>query len=528
MANGLNGDRLSWGDALFLYLEREGMPMNIASVSIFEGRIALKDCIQSIKSKLPRLPRYYQRIVTPPLNIGFPAWEYDPEFEITNHIRQMTLKQGTDRELKAAAGQVLSTAMDRRHPLWDLTLIHGLKHERTALLIRVHHCLADGIAGVGLMSVLMDAEPQVNPAPARRAKRATKTMDPWGELLDAWISGYSNLLDRALVAQADLLNISESFMAPGGWPSEQFSRFLPELAAPTKRLFFNITYQGPQKFAWAKMPTADIKAIRAKCGGTHNDVVLALMTQTIRHYAELHGEDLKGRLLRMMVPVNVRGTGSTADLGNCISLLPVTIPLDIRSPRKLLDAVHERTEFLKRAHVAEWVAFVGGLVGTAPAPLQALVGPLASFLPITPFNLVCTNVRGPDAPLYLLGHKMLDWYPYVPVGGEMAVNCAILSYNGVTYFGFSGDVHAAPDLVRLESLLTESLAELQRATGIRGPAAQAARRQKLAQKKRLPAPAISSIGGLVAAPQARNPQQSVETVQAAVAPRPQVAMVAAD
>src|SRR5690242_4982687 len=222
MKNGQNGDRLSWGDALFLYLEREGMPLNIASVSIFEGQISLDECTRFVESKLPLLPRYYQRIVTPPLNIGFPSWEYDPDFDIRHHMREITLKRGTDADLKSAAGKLFSTSVDRRHPLWDLTLVHGLKHDRSAVIIRVHHCLADGIAGVGLMSVLMDSEPEPKTrVPKTGTKAARKQMDPWGQLLDGWISSYSNLLDRALVAQADLLNISESFLAPGGWPSDQ-------------------------------------------------------------------------------------------------------------------------------------------------------------------------------------------------------------------------------------------------------------------------------------------------------------------
>ena len=124
------------------------------------------------------------------------------------------------------------------------------------------------------------------------------------------------------------------------------------------------------------------------------------------------------------------------------------------------------------------MGLAGGLLGVTPAPVQALVGPVASLLPITPFNLVCTNVRGPETPLYLLGHKMLDWYPYVPVGGEMALNCAMLSYNGMTYFGFSGDVHAAPDLNQLESLLELNFRELQRAAGIRPPHGNKARIQR--------------------------------------------------
>ena len=171
----------------------------------------------------------------------------------------------------------------------------------------------------------------------------------------------------------------------------------------------------------------------------------------------------------MMVPVNLRGERNTSELGNRISLVPVTVPLDIRDPQKLLAAVHKRTEFLKRMHAAELVSLAGGLIGMFPTSVQGLAGPLASQLPVTPFNLVCTNVPGPQFPLYLLGHKMLDWYPYVPVGGEMAVNCAILSYNGKVYFGFSGDVHAAPDLKRMEKLLQTSFIELREAVGLRAP-----------------------------------------------------------
>jgi diacylglycerol O-acyltransferase len=122
-------------------------------------------------------------------------------------------------------------------------------------------------------------------------------------------------------------------------------------------------------------------------------------------------------------------------------------------------------EFLKNAHIAELFGLAAGMMGTVPASLQALWGPVASLLPITPFNLVCTNIRGPEAPLYFVGRRMTDWYPYVPIGGEMALNCAILSYNGVAYFGFSGDAHAAPDLGRLGSLLKQSFNEMKRILG---------------------------------------------------------------
>jgi diacylglycerol O-acyltransferase len=147
----------------------------------------------------------------------------------------------------------------------------------------------------------------------------------------------------------------------------------------------------------------------------------------------------------------------------------VTIPLDIRNPKKLLAAVHKRTDLLKRAHTAELVSLVGGVLGMIPSSAQAVAGHVISRLPFTPFNMVCTNVPGPQFPLYLLGHKILHCYPYVPVGGEMSLNCAILSYNGTAYFGFSGDAHAVPDLRRLETLLLTSFTELRDAAGVAVP-----------------------------------------------------------
>ncbi len=488
-------DRLSWGDALFLYLEREGMPLNIASVSVFEGEISLEDCTRFIESKLPSVPRYYQRVVTPPLNIALPTWEYDSEFDIRNHVREVTLKRGTDAELKAMAGRILSTVMDRQRPLWDFTLVHGLRGHRTGLLTRIHHCLADGIAGIGVMNVLLDASPEPRPlAKKTRPHPPRRQSDPLTRLLEGCLRTYSDVIQRALTTQSDLLNAGESIVAAGGWPAE-FGKFFPEITKPTERLCFNVTYRGPQKFAWAQIPTSEIKSIREKCGGTHNDVILALITATIRRYAEMHGDKVNRRSLRMMVPVNVRGNDHNGDLGTRISLLPVTVPLGIRNPARLLAAVQKRTDFLKRAHVADLVSLAGGLAGTTPVPLQALAGPFASLLPITPFNLVCTNVKGPHFPLYLLGHKMLDWYPYVPIGGEMTVNCAVLSYNGITYFGFSGDVHAAPDLARLERLLRQSFLELQRAAGTGSPHG-----KKVMRAETMPAPPQFTAHSSISAP----------------------------
>jgi len=464
-------ERLSWGDTVFLHLEREGMPLNVASVCTFDGEISVADCARFVEAKLPLLPRYMKRVVSAPFGIGLPSWEFDPQFDLSRHMREVKLAHGTVTELKALAGRLFSKVMDRRHPLWDMTIVRGMKGHRTAIIFRLHHCLVDGIAGVGIMNVLLDANPDAVFVPKKKVKlRVPPPPDALTSLTAGFVDSYSDMVKRILSAMTDLLTMAERAAATGGnVDPQEFATFFPEITAFTERLRFNILYRGPQKFACVEIPLAEVKAIKQQYGTSVNDVILAVVTATIRRYCELHGEQVDDRLFRMMVPVNLRGSTITSELGNRISLVPVTVPLDIRDPRRLLAAVHKRTEFLKRMHAAELVSLAGGLIGMFPTSLQGLAGPLASQLPVTPFNLVCTNVPGPQFPLYLLGHKMIDWYPYVPVGGEMAVNCAILSYNGKVYFGFSGDVHAAPDLSRMEKLLLLSFNELRETIDLRPP-----------------------------------------------------------
>ncbi len=525
MQSRLESDRLSWGDTVFLHLEREGMPLNVASVCIFEGEISLADCVRFVEAKLPLLPRYLKRIVRPPFGLGLPSWQYDPEFDLRRHMHEVTLPHGSAAELKALAGKLFSQTLDRKHPLWEITVVRGLLGN-TAWIMRLHHCLTDGIAGVSMMNVLFDTTPQVPRLPRKKTRwHNPAPRDPWTSLATGFMDSYADAVKRILSLLEDGLNMAERVATTGqAVPTRELSGLLPEITAATEPLRFNVTCRGPQKYAWGEIPLAETKAIKRRFGTSVNDVILALVTASFRRYLQIHGDRVKGRMLRMMVPVNMRRQDSPADLGNRISLVPVTIPLDIRHPGKLLAAVHRRTEFLKQSHAAELVSVAGGLVGMFPMPLQALAGPILSQLPLTPFNLVCTNVPGPPQPLYLAGHRMLRWYPYVPVGGDMAVNCAVLSYDGAVYFGFSGDVHAAPDLRRLETFLQESFGEMCAAAGIGAPASKPGRRKKARARKKAkpeppatvaaPAPSMSAAASTMAVPitgktEAKSPSSSI-------------------
>ncbi len=471
----VSNDSLSFGDALFLYLEREGMPLHIASISVFDGPITFQEFVRHVESRVDVVPRYRQRVQIPPLNLGLPTWTYDPNFDLGNHVREVRLSKSTTAAFKDLAARILSQTMDHSRPLWDLTLVSGLPKNQTGLVIRVHHCLADGLAGIGLMNALMDTTP-FSQSTSARAQHAEQPAPTEPSLLDSLVQSSLSAVQQLLNAHSEVLTFAETLLKPRNGQIEtkredvqppaniavQLNHLLPHMAAPAQRLPFNIVCRGPQKFHWTEIPLADIKAIKNAFGATVNEVALAVVALAVQRYAKQHGVNLTGRSLRIVVPVSLRGKDDASELGNRITFLPLALPLDLKSSKKLLAAVRAQVLLAKGASLAEVVGFAGTLLGTIPTALQALLGPLVSQLPLSICNLIFTNVRGSESPLYLLGHRMAACYPYVPIGGEMGMNCAMLTYNGTAFFGFTGDVSAVPDLARFEKLLTASFGDLKR------------------------------------------------------------------
>jgi WS/DGAT/MGAT family acyltransferase len=252
-------DRLTSEDAAFLYLEKEELPLHIASVSIFDGEIPFESLVEFVESRLPLIPRYRQRLVVPPFHVGHPTWESDPDFDIRNHIFREHLKRGTEAGLRALAGKIFSRMMDRGKPLWDLFLVDGLSGGRCALIARVHHCLADGVSGAGLPSVLLDANGDA-PTPRQRARyHAPPLPGPETSMADALASAYSELFDRVLATQAAALEIAQALATdPAGRNIDQLLRLVPELLTPVERLPFNQPLSGPRRVAWTTIPIPEM------------------------------------------------------------------------------------------------------------------------------------------------------------------------------------------------------------------------------------------------------------------------------
>lgn len=464
--------RLSSLDAFFLYHERRENPFNIGGVSLFDGELDPEEMRRTIAGRLSRGPRYRQRLVGDPLNLGHPVWRDDPNFDLHHHVQSINLNgTGTGAELGRLAGEIMSRPLDRSKPLWDLTIVNGLTGGQTAWIPRFHHCLVDGVGGVELMKILLDA----SPADGARGE-TTPELPPgaremashgWSRrLFDAALGGLEEIMERAVDLNDGLLGLArqlldnESRQAAG-----RLGAGLPDLARPVDPLPFNRTLSGERHFDWLDFPLVAAQSIRTNLHGSLNDVLLTVLGLAVSSYLRETGHPVAGRSTRVLVPVNVRaqprvGSSERRLPGNQISFLPVVLPLDKEDPVALFRQINAQTRLMKQGRLAELVNLLISGYGTIPAPLQAVAGTaLPPHLP--PFNLISTNVPGPAIPLYAQGRRLIAHYPYVPIAYTIGFGLATLSYDQRLCLGLTSDRQAFPDGGRMRELLPAAFARLQ-------------------------------------------------------------------
>jgi diacylglycerol O-acyltransferase / wax synthase len=456
---------LSAADAAFLYLERKEMPLAIACVTIFDGPIPFDAFVASIASKLDRVPRYQQVVVTPPLNIDLPTWEDDLHFDIRRHILRVAVEPpGGEAELEALAGRIFSKVLDRSKPLWEIYVVEGLKDRRGALIWRLHHALADGISGSRLLEVFLDAAPEGSPALRRPRQRPPQPSN--GAPADGISAVVHSTLGSLIATERGLLGFAQALL---GDPKQEGSKslldLLPELLVSVERLPFNKPCGEGRKFCWAEFDMAEVQAIREVVGGRVNDVILTVLTRALARYVMLHGQSIMKRFVRIVCPVNLRKPGQVENLGNQISFIPVALPMDVQDPAEMLRAIAARTETMKRSGAAALLGLTGALIAKAPPAMQALFwwGLPELILPVPLFNMICTNLPGPPMPLYALGKRMIAAYPQVPTGYDLGINCAVESYDGKLFFGLVADAQVASDVSCLRDFLYVSFQELRAA-----------------------------------------------------------------
>lgn len=460
--------RLTSTDASFLYFEKKEAPMHIGSVCIFDGEIPFDDFVRMLDAKMHLLPRYQQVVAPDPFNIGHPTWESDRNFDINNHIFKLEIDApGGERELIDVTGKIFSPMMERHKPLWDIYLVYGLDGGRTAMIARVHHCMVDGVSGVDLLKIMMEISPTPAPIPPKPpAASPEPRVDVTRKFFDALLGGMQEGMDSWMGFQRGVLNLTQAMADQATRQAmNSVTGELPKLARPATILPFNGACSGSRKLVWNTFSFAEARAIRAALGGTVNDVVLTALSGAVSRYVDGHRQQTVGRSLRVMVPVSLRQEDQRGALGNLVSMLPVEIPLDLRNPVERFRYINQKTTAMKSGRVAEGLNLFSSLMGMMPAPVQALVGAIANT-PLPAFNMVSTNVPGPQVPLYAMGRRMIAYYPYVPVGYAVGCGCAIMSYDQHLYFGLTADTQAMPDVEKLREALSESFIELRQAAGV--------------------------------------------------------------
>jgi diacylglycerol O-acyltransferase / wax synthase len=460
------GDRLTGLDASFLHLEDASSHMHVGGVMLFEGPPPpYAELLEAFERRLPLVPRYRQRLAFVPLGQGRPKWVDDPHFNLRYHVRATALASpGSERQLKDLAGRVFSQQLDRDKPLWEVWLVESLDDDRFAVLSKTHHALVDGISGVDIMSVLFDTSPE----PAAPT-------DPGDRWLPRPVPSRAQLLAEALLERATIpTEIGRSVRAVIRGP-RRIAAGVRDAAVgvgamawaglnPAPGSPYNKSIGPHRRFTWVRADLRDMKAIKDELGGTVNDVVLSVVAGALGRHLRRRGRNTDGLELKAMVPVSVRTDVERGALGNRVAAMMAPLPVWCQEPVARLDIVSEQLKGLKSGGQAVGAQVITDLSGFAPPTIMDQASRLMAHQRY--FNLVVTNVPGPQFPLYLLGRRMLDPFPMVPLAKNQALGIALLSYDGRINFGLVGDYDLLWDLDDLAADLEESLVELAAAAGV--------------------------------------------------------------
>src|ERR1700761_7907629 len=464
-----NADRLTGLDSSFLHLERDSAHMHVAGCMVFDGEAPTYDeLVGQILSRLHLVPRYRQRLAFVPFNQGRPVWVDDPHFNIAFHVRHTALPSpGGEDQLERLSGRIFSQALDRSRPLWEIWLVEGLAEGRFALLSKTHHALVDGVSGVDIFTVLFDTSPDPMPVAPPDHDWVPRPMPTGAQLLaDA-------LLERATVPAEIVRGVKATLRGPrhvaarvgraaGGVGA--IARAGLQAAPPSP---FNVRIGPHRRFTWVRGDLQEYKAIKNALGGTVNDVVLAVVAGALGRYLRMHGEATDELVLRAMVPISIRADVERGALGNRVAAMWAPLPIGVTDPVQRLLTISQEMDGIKESGQAVGAQVLTELSGFAPPTIMAQAARLQARQRM--FNLVVTNVPGPQFPLYMLGRELDAMFPMVPLAENQALGIAIMSYNGQLNFGLNADYDAMPDLEALADELRASTEELAAAAGVDSP-----------------------------------------------------------
>jgi len=452
-------DRLSALDVSFLTNESSTAHMHVGGLMIFEGPPPSYDeLLEHIHGRLHLVPRFRHKLAFPPAPTGRPFWVDDSAFNLSYHVRHSALPApGSEEQLRNMASRVFSQRLDRTKPLWELWFVQGLTRKRFALVTKTHHALVDGVSGVDIATVLFDVQPV--PEPDQPEHEWVPSPSPSGAQLlakdaEAVASApvrFLRRVERAIENPRDTLHqVSEAAEAVGevGW----------NFANPAPEVPLNQAIGSHRRFFWVRSDLATFKRIKDTFGGTVNDVVLAVVAGAMRRWLISRGVRTEGLELRAQVPVSIRGEDEHGKLGNRLAVVRGPVPVYAEDPVRRLALCREEMEGIKHSKQALGAEVISRFNDFAPPTLLAQAARINFSTRL--FNLVVTNVPGPQFPLYLIGRELEDVFPVGFLPPNQVLFIAIMSYNGEINFGLLGDYDAMYDLEFVAAAFEDSVAEL--------------------------------------------------------------------
>jgi WS/DGAT/MGAT family acyltransferase len=469
-------DRLSPVDASFLAQEHEASHMHVGAIAVFEGPPPNYDeFIESLESRLHLVPRYRQKLAEPRFEMGRPFWVDDPQFNIDYHVRHTALpKPGTLDQLRHLAGRVFSQKLDRTKPLWELWLVQGLSRggagrsadgskrdpggARFVLISKTHHSMIDGIAGVDIASVLFDLTPvprEVDPPEEPWTPRPEPSQS---ELIAEGVKSIVRTPLRLAGRGAAALQRPEAAVRAARESLEALGEVAWAGLNPAPDTPLNVPIGPHRRILWVENELADFKEIKNSLGGTVNDVVLTVVTGAMRRFLRSRGVRTEGLEMRALVPVSIRSDDQRGETGNQIAAMRGPLPVYCDDPVECLGIVRQEMGSLKDSKQALGAEVIAGLQDFAPPTLLAQASRLNFSTRL--FNVIVTNVPGPQFPLYLQGRELQQIVPVAFLPENHALAIAIMSYNGSLDFGLLGDYDAMPDLEFVAAAIEETADEL--------------------------------------------------------------------
>lgn len=470
--------RLTVQDASFFFLEGGATPMHIGSLAVFRtprAGFSYDDLLNLVESRLPLVPRYRQKVRQVALGLTRPVWIDDTDFDITYHIRRSALpKPGSDEQLHDLIARLMSRPLDQSRPLWEIYLVEGLARNRFAIFAKSHSSLVDGEKALEITHVIFDAR-RTRPVPtdevwvpAREPGDAELVFEAVAEM----VSRPGEAVTRAREAVDGVASGVASGIGEAGRVVGRLAAVVRTAAqvAPVSPL--NAVVSRHRRYAVAATNLDDYRLIKARRGGTINDVILAVVAGALRSWLLSRGEPITASTtVRALVPMSVYVAGETAPgaIRDTSGVSSILVDLPVGEPNPMLRLSHiAHSTAVTTGQSPVTAATLVALSGFASNTLHAMGARVASGFTQRVFNVLVTNAPGPQSPLYVGQARMVEMYPVPPLLRNQALAIGLTSYDGHVFYGLNADREAMADVEVLPGMLIESLEELAEVAGITG------------------------------------------------------------